>query len=73
MLSKQEKITKLYAFIVKKDGLEGVFGMNQADGTCLPLISMDIEDINKIRPIVDIFAKDKGLKYEIRTFNRSLI
>lgn len=73
MIQKTQKITKLYCFIVKKDGFEGVFGMTQADGSNLPIVSLDVEDINKVRPIVEAFSKEKNLKYEIRTFQRSLI
>lgn len=72
MFQKTNKITKLYAYITKKDGLEGILGMYQADGTCLPLVALDMEDIYKLKPTVDALSIERGIKYEIRAFQRML-
>lgn len=72
MYQKTIKITKLYAYITKKDGMEGILGIYQTDGQCLPLVSLDMEDIYKLKPSVDALSKEKGLKYEIRQFQRIL-
>lgn len=63
------KVTKLYAFIIKKDYEESILGIHVENGY-IPLVGLNIEEVSKIRSIVAEMAKEQKFKYEIRTFQR---
>ncbi len=64
------KITEMYAFVIadKDENDEGVMGIQNQDGSWMPLVGADLERINHLRPIADEISKHIGKPYKILYF-----
>lgn len=64
------EINEIYAFISHEDGSEGIIGMLGPDGVMMPFIGADLKRVETLRPLADMVAKARGIKYEVRYFRR---
>lgn len=63
------KIKKLYAIICRKGEEEVILAIKNEHGYPIPLVALDMADLQRIKPIADAFCDTTNSKYEFRIFS----